>query len=163
MTYSPNIPKKDEVKVFKKRNKTESKLPTLTMGVSAICFYREGRFEGIYFRRLKKILKKYFKNPCPRYFHRWRMCWLFAVSNFNLSKKSKNARMGKGRGGMVKWVFRIKANSKFLEFTGFSYYRLKYFLYTLQCKTNLPLILIKNNDKIKNTKQSLNQNFTWII
>jgi len=49
--------------------------------------------------------------------------WLFLFSKFPISKKSKNARMGKGNGYFFKWIIKLKKNFIFLEFfTFFSLY-----------------------------------------
>lgn len=55
-----------------------------------------GRFEYIYFFHVKKIFKRLGLNR-KSYFIR-RQILFFVSSNFPLSKKAKNARMGSGKG-----------------------------------------------------------------
>ncbi len=55
-----------------------------------------GRFEYIYFFLVKKIFKRLCINR-KSYFVR-RQILFFVSSNFPLSKKAKNARMGSGKG-----------------------------------------------------------------
>ena len=55
-----------------------------------------GRFEYIYFFHVKKIFKRLHVNR-KSYFVR-RQILFFVSSNFPLSKKAKNARMGSGKG-----------------------------------------------------------------
>lgn len=44
--------------------------------------------------------------------------------NTPLTKKSKNSRMGKGKGALYRWVIRLPRNYKLLEFKNINYYRL---------------------------------------
>ena len=68
-----------------------------------------GRFEYIYFFHVKKILKRLCVNR-KSYFIR-RQVLFFVSSNFPLSKKAKNARMGSGKGYFLRWSIRMRKNS----------------------------------------------------
>ena len=51
-----------------------------------------------------------------------RKLWLNLRSNFPVSKKAKNSRMGKGKGVFLRWVVRVRPFSVFFSFFGFSFY-----------------------------------------
>jgi len=63
-------------------------------------------FELIYYAVLKRVLKK--KYIAKRNFKKSRKLWFFLKKNSPISKKSKNARMGKGKGTNLRWVVRLK-------------------------------------------------------
>lgn len=66
-------------------------------------------------------------------------------ANFPISKKSKNARMGKGNGSFLRWVVKLAQGSTILEFKNINYYRIKK-LNVYWCKLlGFDLFLIKNN------------------
>lgn len=66
-----------------------------------------GRFEYIYFFFVKKIFKKI----CINNNINKRKVYFLCTSNFPLTKKSKNSRMGSGKGYFLRWVFFTKKNS----------------------------------------------------
>jgi ribosomal protein L16/L10AE len=69
------------------------------------------------------------------------------VPNFVISRKSKNARMGKGKGGFIRWVFRIQKGVVLTEFLGISYYRLIKILSFFRKVFKLKLCLVRNSEK----------------
>jgi len=68
---------------------------------------RGGRFEYIYFFFIKKIFKKICNNNNINK----RRVFFLCNSNMPLTKKSKNSRMGSGKGYFLRWVFFSKRNS----------------------------------------------------
>lgn len=77
---------------------------------------RGGRFEYIYFFHVKKIFKRLCANR-KSYFIR-RQILFFVSSNFPLSKKAKNARMGSGKGYFLRWSIRTRKNSTLIYVRG---------------------------------------------
>lgn len=71
-----------------------------------------GRFEFIYFFFLKKFLKKYISNITLKMNRR--RVWFLCTANMPLTKKSKNSRMGSGKGYFLRWVMNLKKNSTIL-------------------------------------------------
>jgi hypothetical protein len=49
----------------------------------------------------------------------YRLAWLNLRINYPISKKSRNARMGKGKGAFFRWAIKIKPLICFVEFFGF--------------------------------------------
>lgn len=61
-----------------------------------------------------------------------------------LTKKSKNARMGSGKGKYFRSCFTIKRNQSFIEFKNFDYYYINFFKKRIYYRLNIQLIpLIK--------------------
>lgn len=90
----------------------------LTHGNSGFFFFHMIKFECVYLkflrRRLKLLLKRRKKNFLSR------KIWINLKFNYPLSKKSKNSRMGKGKGSFLRWVIIIYPMNFFLEFIGFN-------------------------------------------
>lgn len=55
----------------------------------------------------------------------FRRAWLGLRANYPLSKKPKNARMGKGKGSFTRWALRIKPGRALVEFQGFPHVALR--------------------------------------
>lgn len=90
----------------------------LNIGTSGLFSYKIQRFEFVYLRILKKIIRrKYIKRTM-----RFRYCkfWLFLNPNNILSKKSTNARMGAGVGSYVRLSIKLKSYVSFVEFKNYS-------------------------------------------
>lgn len=66
-----------------------------------------GRFEYIYFFFIKKIFKKI----CTNNNITKRRVYFLCNPNTPLTKKSKNSRMGSGKGYFLRWVFLMKKNA----------------------------------------------------
>jgi ribosomal protein L16/L10AE len=59
--------------------------------------------------------------------------------NTPLTKKSKNSRMGKGKGSLYRWLIRLPKNYKLIEFLNVNYFRLNLLTKKWSKKINLPL------------------------
>lgn len=103
-------------KKFKSRKLLSPKDFKLKWGSCGIFFYQQGRFEYAYYVFLKKILKKILKKATYNY--ETRKYWIFIQPNISLSKKSKNSRMGKGKGATIRRAFRSQIFSPLIEFIG---------------------------------------------
>lgn len=105
-----------ETTSFKKRYSLGYHLPKLLFGNFSITLRKSYNLEYIYIYNFRKIIKKYhtFKKKCPK------KVWLFLHKNYPLTKKSKNARMGKGKGALARHCSRVFQNHNLLEFVGFN-------------------------------------------
>jgi len=111
---------------FKQRNHVYKNFSKLTFGNLGFFFIKNFRFEYLYFLFFKKLLKLLNKNKFAS-FNKF-FFWFFLKGNFPLTKKSKNARMGKGKGVFSRWVIILANNFFFLEFLTYnSEYFFKYF------------------------------------
>lgn len=108
---------------FKNRNKRKVKKTKLTYGNSGFIVLKTVQFEYAYFYLIRKFLKYFFKfkYSLGSYFK----IWVFLKANFPVSKKSKNSRMGKGKGAFIRWMIKVNQGSTLLEFKNLNNIRLK--------------------------------------
>ena len=72
--------------------------------------------------KIKKEFKKKVKNKeTPR-----KVMWILAPTKLYITKKSRNARMGKGRGKPLRRVFKVRRNHIIVQFS--RYYTPKLFM-----------------------------------
>jgi ribosomal protein L16/L10AE len=144
--------KNKETKSFKKRYSLGYKLPSLIYGSAALSLLRGYNIEYIYLYNFKKSLKKYFNFKKDK----MKKVWLFLHRNYPLTKKSKNARMGKGKGAISRYCSRTLQNHNLFEFSGFSLKSLITLKKIFGMKVNIPLRLSNNflceNDLILGAK-----------
>lgn len=89
------------LKKFKKRKNLKKKdYLLLKFGNVGFFSFKDFRFEFIYLSLLKKILKtlKFLKLKRKKF----NKFWLFLNKNYPISTKSKNSRMGKGKGSFLR-------------------------------------------------------------
>jgi len=123
---------------FLKKNKVQ-----LSKGFSGFFFWNSISFECVYLKLLRRKIKKNLKKKKKKYLSR--KVWLNLKPNYPISKKSKNSRMGKGKGSFLRWVVLIKPMHCFIEFSGFNFYLLNFLKKNLRnCyRKDLDLFFIK--------------------
>ena len=133
------------------------KKPKLMWGDFAISFCNSFNVEYIYLYNYKRSLKKYRQNSLKK---KTKKIWLFLHKNYPLTKKSKNARMGKGKGSLVRFCAKIKQNHNIFEFRGFSLKEIIYLKKILKRKvgfnTKIGFNFFQNKNYFLNNK---NENF----
>lgn len=92
----------------------------------------------------KKIIKK--KDKALRKF------WLNPKTLIRVTKQSKGARMGKGKGKHFFLIQRFPPFKTFAEFSGVRKGRLKFFLFKFNSKMSVNFILKTNSTFNKNAK-----------
>lgn len=86
--------------------------------------------------------------------------WFNLVANHVIQCKSKNSRMGKGKGMFERRIIRVRKNTIFFEFSGISYYKLRPFIKKINKKLNIKTTLVyKNNNFYKNINPRYNSRF----
>ncbi len=120
------VSQKNRTLVYKKFTKK------LRLGTSGFFFRKNIIFEWAYIRFLKPLLKKILKAKYSK--KKQKKTWIQLKSNFPVSKKSKNSRMGKGKGSFFRWVVKIKKNTIFLEVITISNLILKNFIKKINYK-----------------------------
>lgn len=91
---------------------------------SLVCL-NEGRIELIHISIFKKKLKTLIKKKKSEIDIIREKIWYFGRPNFYIQKKSKNSRMGKGKGSIERKTIRIKKNFILFEFKGVPVIKLK--------------------------------------
>lgn len=107
---------------FKGRNKIKNRRIKLVYGNSGFVICKNTQFEYAYFFLIKRFLKFLFKfkYSLGTYFK----IWVILKNNFPVSKKSKNSRMGKGKGAFNRWVVNIYQGHTLMEFNNIDKLRL---------------------------------------
>lgn len=140
------------IKIQKNRSYKFSKKTILLVGEYGFVASNESRMELIHITFLKKCLK--FLNVKKKTNNKNNLknfkIWIALLPNSSISRKSKNSRMGKGKGLFDRWTFRFQQGSTLVEFLGISKYRLIKVILYLNKKFKLKLRLIskistKNN------------------
>lgn len=163
MTFSPNIVSVREQRSLKHRGLKNFKKISLKFGDGGLVFMQEGRFELKYFKNIKRFFKIFFKKTSGYKYNFKKKCWTPLSSNFPLTKKSKNSRMGKGKGSFVRWIVRITAGNKLLETKNISIYRLNSLKSLLEKSIKLKLFVVINKPKFKKIFFSSNNKYFWNI
>ena len=88
---------------------------------------------------LKKKLKKLLKKREKRIEYIREKIWFYVTPNFKIQQKSKNSRMGKGKGLIERHTVRIRRNICLFEFSGISIIVLKCLLFKLNKKLSVKL------------------------
>lgn len=128
---------------FKKRYQTGYNFSKLKYGNIGLKFLKSYSIEYIYLFELKKKLK-FFLTLRKKMFNR--DLWIFLQGNFPVSKKSKNSRMGKGKGSYLRLCCRVKKNTIFMEFLNLNIVILKKIMFFFKKKNNLNLKIIKKDN-----------------
>jgi ribosomal protein L16/L10AE len=144
--------KNQETTSFKKRYDLGYKLPCLVLGEFSFTLLKSYNIEYIYLYNFKKSLKKYygFKKSLNK------KVWLFLHKNYPLTKKSKNARMGKGKGALARYCSRIVKNHNLFEFSGFNLKEVLFLKNIFLKKINIPLKIQGNFFLRKSYKYTFN-------
>lgn len=124
----------------------------LHFGSRGIYFLNEGQMEIKQIFMTRRIMRKIRKRRKKRKskqkpLKQKKNIWFFLFPNFILSKKSKNSRMGKGKGSIKRWVIRIKPGSIFLEFKNISNWKLIYIVSKLAQLIRMKLKIFSKNTK----------------
>lgn len=161
MTLSPfvTINKGKNKTGFKKRYRSLHKQIKLHYGSFGLIFQKQLYLELSVLKFLKKQFKFFLKKKKNKYFFK-KKNWLFLTPNFLLTKKSKNSRMGKGKGAPHRWVINIKNGATFFETKNISTYRLNVIKKKLSIKLNAKLFLI-NSKVISASNLCNNTNKLW--
>lgn len=74
--------------------------------------------------------------------------WFKIIPDIPVSRKPNEIRMGKGKGALGFWAFRVKAGQTFLEFSFVSPKKAKSVYLAIAKKLPVPCILLHNSRKI---------------
>ena len=91
--------------------------PILKTGNCGFFFFSNLRFEFVYLKLLRRRFRIALKRS--KKMGNSRRIWLNLKANYPISKKYKNARMGKGKGSFFRWSIRLRPMLCFMEFFGF--------------------------------------------
>ncbi len=127
---------------FKKRYRTGYDYSKLRYGNIGLKFLKEYNIEYIYLFELKRKLK-FFLTLRKKILNN--NLWVFLQGNSPVSKKSKNSRMGKGKGSFLRLSCRVKKNMIFMEFLNLNFIILNKIIFFFKKKNNLKVKIIKKD------------------
>lgn len=119
------------MRIFKKRKHLSTKYYNFTSmsrfsGSSSVssatyrfckcCTLRETRFELIQYAFFKRCFKKISCKPLVYQHFLKKSFWVYWKANYPLTRKSKNSRMGKGKGSFSRWAFRVPSHFLLFKF-----------------------------------------------
>lgn len=118
----------DNKKIQKNRFFKNPKKNKLNFGDFGIACKNEGRLELIHISNIKKKVKTFIRKKKSEIDIIREKIWYFGRPNFLIQKKSKNSRMGKGKGSIERKVIRVRRNFILLEFKGIPLLKIKNFV-----------------------------------
>lgn len=136
-------------RLLKKRYFKGNKYPTLRYGTIGVYCLHTFRFEYKYCMFIRKFFKKLYRHKKRKIAtaSKWRT-WLFVRPNYVLTHKSKNARMGKGKGNFKRWCTIIYPGRVFIEHTNISPHLYRAYIAKLKNKLKLQLHICSVANKI---------------
>lgn len=146
----------NSVKVQKKRCRHPYKsIIKLKYGEFGLLVTREGRLEFVQLNFLKKYIKILFRKSkhSPENFKK---IWYSISANHVIQCKSKNSRMGKGKGLVERRIIRIYKNTILFEFFGIPYYKLLTITKKINKKLNFKIRVVSRNVNGHKTPFKLN-------
>lgn len=114
--------KTDKQVSFKKRYHPGIKIKKLRWGNAGIRILKNFKFENSYILLFRKYFKRVAKKTRYKIHKKWR-AWVFIKYNQPLSKKSKNSRMGKGKGSFLRWCSKLKTGHIIIETKRIKFFR----------------------------------------
>lgn len=106
---------------------------------SYLFFFKNYRIEFKYMTFLKKLLKKLRRKGLKKQRSLTYKLYVSLNSNYMLSKKSKNSRMGKGKGTFIREAIKVKKFRPFIYTIGYGDRPLKKLATAFGCRTNKKL------------------------
>lgn len=140
VVYDKKFPVKT---LLKKRFQKKTRWPELKFGQSGLAFKKNIRFEFVYFFFMRKFLKRLTRTK--KRFFKFSKVWVFVRPNHVMTKKSKNSRMGKGKGNFIRWCAILQKGFIFIEFKNLSPIKLKKYAKKLEKRFKVPLQLVISN------------------
>lgn len=127
-------------RMLKKRTFKKNRLPLLRFGTLGLYCLYTFRFEYRYCLFLRKFFKRMLgrKKRKIRTYYR-RRTWLFIRPNYTLTHKSKNARMGKGKGNFKRWCTIVYPGRIFIEHLNVNPKNYKKYVLKMRIKMKLDL------------------------
>lgn len=95
-------------------------LPSLAQGDTGVLFKQGFRLDLVYLKLMRRALRRIIRRY--RYLSHSRHVWVNLKPGYPISKKGKNARMGKGHGAFFRWAIRVPPHTLLLSLRGLSVY-----------------------------------------
>lgn len=83
---------------------------------------------------------------------KYRRIWMYLWPNHILTRKSKNARMGKGKGSFNRWVLKLRRGTIMSEILGLSFYTVQRVAKWFNKQSVLKLFVVRNQKKFNRVR-----------
>ena len=140
------VTKNKDKKIQKNRFFKKPKMFKLSFGDSGIVSTNEGRIEFVQLSLIKKIIKLFIKKKKSNVDIIREKIWYFGTPNFYIQKKSKNSRMGKGKGLIERKVIRVRRGFVLFEFLGVPTIKLKKLILKINKFLDVKFTVIKQEN-----------------
>ena len=138
-----------DVTLLKSRKILQPVYPKLAFGDCGIIIKTSIRFEFNYLFYMRKFIKKVLKKR--KGFTKSKKVWIFIRPNHVLSKKTKNSRMGKGKGKPMRWCSILPKGFVLMHIQGVPPIRLQKYVNRLQSR--FKFLMQVSPTKFNTTKQ----------
>lgn len=132
----------------------------LKFGDYGVLVLNEGRLEFVQLNFIKKSIKILMKSS-KHIYEVSKKVWYNIVPNHVIQCKSKNSRMGKGKGLFERRIIRVPQNTILFEFSGLSFFKLNFFIKKINKKLNFTTHLICRNRNFFKTNTKHNYISTY--
>ena len=149
------------LKMQKNRFFRNPKTPKIVFGDSALISKNEGRIELIHLTLLKKIIKTFIKKKKSNVDIIREKIWYFGRPNFYIQKKSKNSRMGKGKGLIERKIIRVRRGFVLFEFLGVPLIKLRKLIKKINKVLDVKFEVIDKNSRYFNIWSKNNKYFHY--
>ena len=126
---------------YKRKKLFNTKKKNFCFGNTGFFNIFQNRIEKIYLKIIKKFIRKKYRKRRKK-IKIYNKYWIRFSGNLLLTKKSKNARMGSGKGKYLRTCFLLKKNKTFMEFKNFDYYYLCALKKRIYFKLNIKFIIL---------------------
>lgn len=151
--------KDNNIRLQKKRCNFKPKYNLkLKFGDFGIAVLNEGRLEFVQLNFIKKSVK-FLMRSSKHIYEDSKKVWYNIVSNHVIQCKSKNSRMGKGKGLFERRVIRLRKNSILFEFMGVPLNKINFFIKKINKKLSFKTYLL-SSDTFKFKTISKHSNIT---
>lgn len=127
----------------------------MKFGEFGFLILREGRLEFVQLNFIKKYIKVLLRKSkhSPENF---RKVWYSISANHVIQCKSKNSRMGKGKGLVDRKIIKVYKNTILFEFMGIPFYKLLLITKKINKKLNFKIGVISKNNNLYKSPFKLN-------
>lgn len=133
-----------KLRKFKQRTTPRIHTSNLTKLGYSVIFFKSG---GVSELRVHKAILRKFRRRAKR--RRFKIMFFF-FPNYSYSKKSTNARMGKGKGKVRRLLAKVKTTQPLVAIRGIAFHRILQFLKKYWRNNNVRLLAAKSPSRLKN-------------
>jgi penicillin-binding protein-related factor A (putative recombinase) len=141
--FYTKITDKKKLRKFKKRSEPRLDFKKVPHNRRTYIYYPSGgNIELVIYKYIIKAFRRRSRRK------RYKLNFFFKP-NYVITKKSKNARMGKGKGKFRRFSLKLSKNKFFMAISGLSHHRIVIFFKKIKKTSGLYFLVTKNRDYTK--------------